>query len=140
MSEEYKPINNLYKDSEGYRYFGTLKLSSKIKYNGDDFISLWEWVEQLQQENQQLKAILENTIGIVEHNRRIHEHILKERALQIQVSAREEEYKKLEQNWKKLKAFIANEIPEEEFINNEYYVSILDKMQELERVISDVED
>lgn len=50
MSEEYKPINNLWKDSEGYRYFGTLKLSSKIKYNGDDFIQLWEWVNQLQQE------------------------------------------------------------------------------------------
>lgn len=47
MSDEYKPINNLWKDSEGYRYFGTLKLSSKIKYAGDDFIQLWEWVKQL---------------------------------------------------------------------------------------------
>lgn len=55
MSEEYKPINNLWKDSEGYRYFGTLKLSSKIKYNGDDFIQLWEWVKQLQQERNQFK-------------------------------------------------------------------------------------
>lgn len=55
MSEEYKPITNLWKDSEGYRYFGTLKLSSKIKYDGDDFIPLWEWFKQLQQENQQLK-------------------------------------------------------------------------------------
>ena len=25
MNKEYKPINNLWKDSEGYRYFGTLK-------------------------------------------------------------------------------------------------------------------
>lgn len=55
MSEEYKPITNLWKDSEGYRYFGTLKLSSKIKYDGDDFIPLWEWFKQLQQENKQLK-------------------------------------------------------------------------------------
>lgn len=55
MNEEYKPITNLWKDSEGYRYFGTLKLSSKIKYDGDDFIPLWEWINQLQQENQQLK-------------------------------------------------------------------------------------
>ena len=55
MNEEYKPITNLWKDSEGYRYFGTLKLSSKIKYDGDDFIPLWEWVKQLQQENEQLK-------------------------------------------------------------------------------------
>lgn len=55
MNKKYKPINNLWKDSEGYRYFGTLKLSSKIKYDGDDFIPLWEWVKQLQQENEQLK-------------------------------------------------------------------------------------
>lgn len=55
MNKEYKPINNLWKDSEGYRYFGTLKLSSKIKYDGDDFIPLWEWINQLQQENKQLK-------------------------------------------------------------------------------------
>lgn len=61
--------------------------------------------EQLQKENQQLK---------------------------IQISAREEEYKKLEDNWNKLKAFIVNEIPKEEFVNNEYYVSILDKILELE--------
>lgn len=59
MNEEYEPINNLWKDSEGYRYFGTLKLSSKIKYNGDDFIPLWEWVEQLKQENERLKEQLE---------------------------------------------------------------------------------
>ena len=58
MDKEYKPINNLWKDSEGYRYFGTLKLSSKIKYDGDDFIPLWEWVNQLQQENKQLNNIL----------------------------------------------------------------------------------
>lgn len=55
MNKEYKPITNLWKDSEGYRYFGTLKLSSKIKYDSDDFIPLWEWVEQLQQENKQLQ-------------------------------------------------------------------------------------
>ena len=55
MNKDYKPINNLWKDSEGYRFFGTLKLSSKIKYDGDDFIPLWEWINQLQQENKQLK-------------------------------------------------------------------------------------
>lgn len=57
---KYEPINNLWKDSEGYRYFGTLKLSSKIKYNGGDFIPLWEWVKQLQQENEELKKQLED--------------------------------------------------------------------------------
>lgn len=71
MNEEYKPIANLWKDSEGYRYFGTLKLSSKIKYNGDDFIPLWEWVKQLQQENKHLDGVnckLRRKIGQLEDN------------------------------------------------------------------------
>lgn len=45
----------------------------------------------------------------------------------------QQENQQLKDNWKKLKAFIVNAIPEEEFINNEYYVSILDKMKELEK-------
>ena len=68
MNKEYKQINNLWKDSEGYRYFGTLKLSSKIKYGGDDFIPLWEWVNQLQQENKQLEKDIKNIIRILEKN------------------------------------------------------------------------
>ena len=52
----------------------------------------------------------------------------------------QQENQQLKDNWSKLKAFIVNEIPEEEFVNNEYYVSILDKMVELERGVSDVED
>ena len=66
MNKEYKPINNLWKDSEGYRYFGTLKLSSKIKYDGDDFIQIWEWVNQLQQENKILKENAENNDKVVD--------------------------------------------------------------------------
>ena len=66
MNEEYKPITNLWQDSEGYRYFGTLKLSSKIKYDGDDFIPLWEWVKQLQQENQKYKEVIDETIKYIE--------------------------------------------------------------------------
>lgn len=66
MNKDYKPINNLWKDSEGYRYFGTLKLSSKIKYDGDDFIPLWEWINQLQQENKILKENAENNDKVVD--------------------------------------------------------------------------
>ena len=62
MNKEYKPITNLWKDSEGYRYFGTLKLSSKIKYDGDDFIPLWEWINQLQQENKKQKEVIDKAI------------------------------------------------------------------------------
>ena len=67
MNEEYKPITNLWKDSEGYRHFGTLKLSSKIKYDGDDFIPLWEWVKQLQQENKKQKEVIDKAIEYINH-------------------------------------------------------------------------
>lgn len=66
MNKDYKSINNLWKDSEGYRYFGTLKLSSKIKYDGDDFIPLWEWINQLQQENKILKENAEHNDKVVD--------------------------------------------------------------------------
>lgn len=88
-------------------------------------------IENLQQENKQLK---------------------------IQIRAREEKYRKLEDkykeldkmcelyskslynaelnqykdNWNKLKDYIKTEIPEDVFIDTEWFVSILDKMQELE--------
>lgn len=50
------------------------------------------------------------------------------------------ENKQLKDNWNKLKIYIKTEIPEDVFIDNEWVVSILDKMQELERGVSDVED
>lgn len=38
----------------------------------------------------------------------------------------------LKDNWNKLKVYIKTEIPEDVFIDTEWFVSILDKMQELE--------
>lgn len=71
-------------------------------------------IEQLQQENEQLK---------------------------IQISAREEEYKKLEDNWNELKEYIKQE-PTSDFYNDKLpfeviMVKIINKMQELERGVSD---
>ena len=43
-----------------------------------------------------------------------------------------EENEKLKDNWNKLKKYIKTEIPEDAFIDTEWFVSILDKMQELE--------
>lgn len=148
MNEEYKPINNLWKDSEGYRYFGTLKLSSKIKYDGDDFIPLWEWINQLQkenkrlngtiqtydillksnvEENKQLKKELECTIGIVEHNRII--------------SEKNKEIHQLKDNWNKLKKWLEKELGDrinpnkDKWLTGVYdaYRETIDKMQELEQ-------
>ena len=43
------------------------------------------------------------------------------------------ENKQLKDNWDKLKVYIKTEIPEDVFIDTEWFVSILDKMQELEK-------
>ena len=126
MNEEYKPITNLWKDSEGYRYFGTLKLSSKIKYDGDDFIPLWEWVKLLQEELEEYK----NPIKYFKYaNKNV-----------------TDENKKLKDNWNKLKEYIrGTKLKEFEksygkrngrtFTQAEIVVCnmILDKMQEPER-------
>ena len=44
-----------------------------------------------------------------------------------------DENKKLKDNWNKLKVYIKTEIPEDVFIDTEWFVSILDKMKELEQ-------
>lgn len=113
MNEEYKSITNLWKDSEVYRYFGTLKLSSKIKYDGDDFIPLWEWVNQLQQKNKILK---ENA----EHNDKVVDKVNWENMLL------KKENKQLKDNWNKLREWFKNNIdkPNIKFI--------LETIQELE--------
>ena len=41
-------------------------------------------------------------------------------------------FKNYKDNWNKLKEYIKTEIPEDAFIDTEWFVSILDKMQELE--------
>ena len=45
----------------------------------------------------------------------------------------QQENKQLKDNWNKLKEYIKTEIPEDAFIDTEWFVSILDKMQELEQ-------
>ena len=45
----------------------------------------------------------------------------------------QQENSQLRGNWNKLKEYIKTEIPEDVFIDTEWFVSILDKMQELEQ-------
>ena len=142
MNKDYKSINNLWKDSEGYRYFGTLKLSSKIKYDGDDFIPLWEWINQLQQENKILKENAENNDKVVDKVN-WENQLLKEENKQLK--AQIEEYQKaldetmsekidIQNNWNELKEFIVKEyymyLPLES--STKPITILIDKMQELE--------
>lgn len=160
MNKDYKSINNLWKDSEGYRYFGTLKLSSKIKYDGDDFIPLWEWINQLQQENKILKENAEHNDKVVDkvnwenqllkkENKQLKDELKSKPDAQItlqddkgnkfmviqteRIDMQVELNKTIEKlfnNWNKLKEYI-NEANEDLYWTNNYD-DILYVMQELE--------
>ena len=45
----------------------------------------------------------------------------------------QQENKQLKDNWAELKKYIKTEIPEDVFIDTEWFVAILDKMQEIEK-------
>lgn len=55
--------------------------------------------------------------------------------LKIQISAREEEYRKLEENWNKLKEYLHNQIPTDKTVLTKHIkiFELLDKMQEIEQ-------
>ena len=146
MNKEYKPITNLWKDSEGYRYFGTLKLSSKIKYDGDDFIPLWEWINQLQKENKILKENAENNDKVVDkvnwenmllkkENKQLKEDIKDVDIWNKLYNEQFDKNRKLEDNWNKLKEYLHNQIPTDKTVLTKHIkiFELLDKMQELER-------
>lgn len=128
MNEKYKSINNLWKDSEGYRYFGALKLSSKIKYDGDDFIPLWEWINKLQQENKQLKE----RYSKLEEKYFANVPCCNENDCDLY-----RDYIKLKDNWNKLKEIAQSQSDFKLKCKNKklwFEVDeLLDKMQELEK-------
>lgn len=68
------------------------------------------------------KPYYQDRIMILEENKQ----------LKIQISAREEVCSRIASNWNLLKRYIKTEIPEDVFIDTEWFVSILDKMHELE--------
>ncbi|MCI7208109.1 MAG: hypothetical protein MSA15_19180, partial [Clostridium sp.] len=117
----YKSINNLWKDSEGYRYFGTLKLSSKIKYDGDDFIPLWEWINQLQQENKILKENAENNDKVVDK-------------VNWENMLLKKENEQLKDNWNMLKEHLKNRYDNgtESISYRQVFMEIREAMQALE--------
>ena len=77
-------------------------------------------IENLKQENKQLKEELEEYKNPIKYFKYANKNVV-------------EENKQLKDNWNKLKKYIKTEIPEDVFINTEWFVSILDKMQELEQ-------
>lgn len=71
------------------------------------------YIVKLQQENKQLKDNIRQIDNSVD---KVLKQLIKEK-----------------DNWNKLKEYIKTEIPEDVFIDTEWFVSILDKMQELEQ-------
>lgn len=88
-------------------------------------------IDELQQENQQLKEQIKD---IDMWTRLYNEEFDKNQQLRIEISAREEEYIKLENNWNELKDFLENNWKETQDI---WFVKIINKMNELERGVSD---
>ncbi len=134
MNKDYKSINNLWKDSEGYRYFGTLKLSSKIKYDGDDFIPLWEWVEQLQQENKQLKDELKSKPDVqitLQDDKGNKFMVIQTERIDMQVELNKT-IEKLFNNWNELKEYIDIKL-----YNVEYLQKLLEQYQKIEIIEGD---
>ena len=92
-------------------------------------------IRELQQENKQLKEQLLVAQTNEETFRLEMEDITRALGLaedtlfdDVKVYARS-----LKDNWNKLKVYIKTEIPEDVFIDTEWFVSILDKMKELEQ-------
>lgn len=99
----------------------------------EEFIIKFNFCEN---KEQFLKTVYHNLSRLEEDNKRLELELSGYRQAILEdkeMLGLQQENMQLKDNWNKLKAFIVNEIPEEEFINNEYYVSILDKMQELEK-------
>ena len=84
-----------------------------------DCIKINDLIIELSKENQKFQERIEY---LERSNNRREDTILEQR----------QEISDLEDNWNKLKKYIKTEIPEDAFIDTEWFVSILDKMQELE--------
>lgn len=84
-------------------------------------------VQKLQQENKKLNGAIQTYDILLKSN------IEENQQLKIQISAREEEYKKLEDNWNELKKFALEKQVILFGIEYACYSDILDKMQELEK-------
>ena len=84
-----------------------------------DCIKINDLIIELSKENQKFQERIEY---LERSNNRREDTIIEQR----------QEISDLEDNWNKLKKYIKTEIPEDAFIDTEWFVSILDKMQELE--------
>ena len=101
-------------------------------------------IEEIESENQKLKESFDKykkRITPIKMLQRLDVLEEENQQLKIQISAREKEYKKLEDNWNKLKEYVKEEIilqfyndklPFEIIVEN-----VLNKMKELERGVSD---
>lgn len=118
-----------------------LLVNNPIVLSEEEIKDVQKAIKQLQQENKKLNGTIQ-TYDIllksnIEENKQLQERIeylerSNNRREDIIIEQRQE-ISDLEDNWIKLKKYIKTEIPEDVFIDTEWFVSILDKMQELER-------
>ena len=88
----------------------------------DEFMELFNEMINWKEESQKLQTTENNCKRLKEEYNKI------QKAYESTFS----DYQELKGNWNKLKKYIKTEIPENVFIDTEWFVSILDKIQELE--------
>ena len=96
-----------------------LLVNNPIVLSEEETKDVQKAIKQLQQENKILKENAENNDKVVDKVNWENQLLKKEN-------------EQLKDNWVKLKKYIKTEIPEDVFIDTEWFVSILDKIQELE--------
>ena len=100
-----------------------LEMEDITKILGLDEDTIFDDVKTYARSLKENKILRENA----EHNDKVVDKVNWENMLL------KKENKKLKDNWNKLKEYIKNEIPEDVFIDTEWFVAILDKMQEIEK-------
>lgn len=92
-------------------------------------------IEKFEKEQIDKNSILDDTkdYGRTQFVDEIYKLQQENQQLKIQISAREEVYRKLENNWNKLKEFLENNWKETQDV---WFVKIINKMKELERGLS----
>lgn len=111
------------------------KILKENAEHNDKVVDKVNWENMLlKKENQHLK----NDINKLQ--KELNEENLQCSKSSIEFNDLKEKNKQIKDNWNKLKKYIKTEIPEDVFIDTEWFISILDKMQELEQELEQGRD
>lgn len=114
-----------------------LLVNNPIVLSEEETKDVQKAIKKLQQENKKLNGAIQTYDILLKANVEENKQLKEKLDCDLQWALK---YEKQVGNWNKLKIYIKTEIPEDVFTDTEWFVSILDKMQELERRDSNVEN